>query len=121
MGVNYISRDEERVEALIDVGLDLSRNEEECLELFGLLLNQQLPLLWGIFPSHPLEKNRLEFPVYAIYSSKVSLHKSQKFSQRELRSELHEQRFRLLILALTRDKLVDGTVKVLLLAQHIID
>ena len=59
--------------------------------------------------------------MYAIYSSKVSLHKSQKFSQRKLRSELHEQRFRLLILALTRDKLVDGAVKVLLLAQHIID
>jgi hypothetical protein len=59
--------------------------------------------------------------VYAIYSSKVSLHKSQELSQRELRSELHEQRFRLLILALTRDKLVDGAVKVLLLAQHIID
>ena len=121
MGVNHISRDEEGVETLIDVGLDLSRNEEEGLELFGLLVNQQLPLLRGILPSHPLEKNGLEFPVNAIYSSKVSLHKSQKFSQRELRSELHEQRFRLLILALTWHKLVDGAIKVLLLAQHIID
>ena len=34
MGVNDISRDEERVEALINVRLDLSWNEEECLELF---------------------------------------------------------------------------------------
>jgi len=90
MGVNDISRDEERVETLINAGLDLSWNEEECLELFGLLVNQLFPLLWGIFPSHPLEKNRFEFSVNAIDSSKVSLHNSQKLSQRELRRKLHE-------------------------------
>ena len=121
MGVNDISRDEERVEALINVGLDLSRNEEECLKLFGLLFNQLFPLLWGILPSHPLEKNRFEFPVNAIYSSKVSLHNSQKLSQRELRRKLHEQRFRLLFLTLTGDKLADRAIKILLLAQNIVN
>ena len=52
----------------------------------------------------------------AIDSSKVTLHNSKKLSQRELRSKLHEQRFRLLFLTLTGDQLADGAIKVLLLA-----
>jgi hypothetical protein len=59
--------------------------------------------------------------VNAIHSSKVSLHNSQKLSQRELRSELHEQRFRLLFLTFTGNKLADGAIKVLLLAQNIVN
>ena len=114
MGVNDVSRDEEWVEALINVGLDLSRNEEEGLKLFSLLLNQLFPLLRGILTSHLLDQNRFEFPMNAINSPKVSLHNSQKLSQRELRSEFHEQRFRLLFLTLTRDKLADWAIKVLL-------